>query len=171
MSQTPFHKSRKVSHQMMSDFVAPRREIWWWFFFVIASSSDRRCRNVLPGCTTIQACCSFPTSDFDSFPLRDCLPLHTIINCFSSASLAPVNWTYMAWVLISIPSNIRKFLSGPPTYPMQSEPCTVMAVWSAQKQEVVQVVHDQAYTFLLCHPFQSICDSCKDLRCWPKAKW
>ena len=41
--------------------------------------------------------------------------------------------------------------------------CALLAVWSTHKQEVVQVVHNLAYTFLLCHPFKGICNSCKYL--------
>ena len=87
--ETPFQDSKNVCHQARSGRNATlSRTNDSRLDPDPLSRSNMRLRNVLPGRTTLQACCSFPVSDHSSLMLQNFLPLHWARRTCSSVSLS-----------------------------------------------------------------------------------
>ena len=67
-SPVPFQRLANETHHRMSDRAPWFKRTWKCIFAGIEGKSGRRRRNVLPGFTTVAACCRMPISD-NSFRL------------------------------------------------------------------------------------------------------
>ena len=70
--------------------------------------------NVLPGFTTLHACCSFPTSDSSSFKVQKFLPSQLATMTSAQSAFLP-GGIDMATVSISIPKKVR-VVAGPSSF-------------------------------------------------------
>ena len=108
----PFHLSKKECHQRKSDLKSMFMRIQWLRQVLEYARSMRRCKNVLPACTTLQACASSPISESISRFVAAFLPSQWTTTDWMCSSFSLGRRMIMRCESSSIPKNVSA-VEGP----------------------------------------------------------
>ena len=101
-----FQTEMKVSHQAKSAWNSASSLTQWFGCLAFVDRSIMRLKKARPGCTTLQACESFPTSDSNSRFLQAFLYFHSLISAFNFSSFCSGRRISLRSVSNAMPKNV-----------------------------------------------------------------